>query len=455
MTQSNFGSPTQFEISEINIAGEDVIGFFLSISIYENIYMPVITGNIVILDSDGGGFIQENKIEFIEEIEFSFKNAKGDTLEFKGFLNGLRNEVLKNSKKFYTIDFSSKAVRKNEETRIVKAFKDAKPKDIVSDMAEKLGGKIDSKSSGIPMNYIGSRKRPVDVIKYVLTHGLSDRTQASEQAESKEEEAKGTTGFLFWETLDGFRFETIDDVNAGKVGTPHKEFNRKLTNRSLAMDDLMHTIVGVAFNQIGDFQTKLRSGAFSSMNISFDMDSGEYKEYKYYNDTNMTDKQKEMLKSTAITRYFSKPISNQKFMAPQQCTPSQPSTGDQSRKYLNQNAGRQNTFSDQTGEFTLYPQFDFRAGDPFDCKISNIKADKKAQGGYDKKHSGRYIIQQVGHHFFQDGRAYTVITTNRSTIQQDDATSTREQSMIREARDLGFNLGTIIRRSFDEGFIQL
>ena len=66
-----------------------------------------------------------------------------------------------------------------------------------------------------------------------------------------------------------------------------------------------------------------------------------------------------------------------------------------------------------------------RAGDVFECKISKVKDEEKAQGGYDKKHSGRYIINQVGHHFFQDGRAYTVIKTNRSTIQQDDSSSTR------------------------------
>ena len=425
MTSSNFGSPTQYEISEITIDGQDVEGIFFSISVFETIYSPVITGNIIILDSDGAGFIEENRIEFIEPIEFAFKSATGKAMNFKGVLNGLRNETMKDSIKMYTINFTSEAVRKNEETYIVKAYKESKPQDIVSEMAEKLGGTIDSKVQGLPMNYIGSRKRPTDVIKYVLTHGLTLETEATEQNDNEEETASGTTGFMFWETLDGFKFDSVDNINAGRSGKQHRDFTRRLTNIGLSMDEVSKSIVDVNFTQIGDFQTKLRSGAFGAKNVSFDMDSGDYKEYYYYNGKNMTDKQRESLPDGAITRFFNKPYSNQKFQGSNQCEPSKPSTGDQSRKYLNQNAGRQNTFSDQTGEFTLYPQFDMRAGDAFECKMSKVKDDKKAQGGFDRKHSGRYIINQVGHHFFQDGRAYTVIKTNRSTIQQDDSSSAK------------------------------
>ena len=200
-------------------------------------------------------------------------------------------------------------------------------------------------------------------------------------------------------------------------------------NIGLTLEELMKTVVNVEFTQIGDFQTKLRSGAFASKYISFDMDTGDYKEYYYYNGENMTDKQREALPESdkPVTRYFNRFYQNQQFQGKNQCEASKPSTGDQSRRYINQNAGRQNTFSDQTGEFTLYPQFTMRAGDPFEVKLSKVKDEdgKHADGSYDKKHSGRYIINQVGHHFFQDGRAYTVIKTNRSTIQQDDASSTR------------------------------
>ena len=137
----------------------------------------------------------------------------------------------------------------------------------------------------------------------------------------------------------------------------------------------------------------------------------------------MTEKQKEALPEGNITRVFNKLNDNQKFT--NSCKKAPPLTGDQSRGYINQNAGGQNTFSDQTGVFTFYPQFTFRAGDVLDCQISKVKDEEKAQGGSDKKHSGKYIMQTVGHHFFNSGRAYTKVKTIRSTIQQDEESSVK------------------------------
>ena len=265
------------------------------------------------------------------------------------------------------------------------------------------------------------RRKPVDVIKYVLTHGVSQKSEATDSGPGqKKEEAKGSTGFLCWETTEGFKFEPIDEITKGNVGQKHEGYKTMLVNRSNTMEELMKSIVQSDFTQIGDFQTKLRSGAFSGINVSFDMDTGEYKEYEFYNEENMTEEQKKALPKGKPTRYFMRPIDNQKFS--NECEKAQPLTGDQSRAYLNQNAGRQNTFSDQTGEFTLYPQFNFHAGDSFDCQISKVK-DSESQGGYDKKHSGQYIIEQVAHHLYADGRAYTKIKTIRSTIQQDESSS--------------------------------
>ena len=200
MTQSNFGNPTQYETTSITIDGEDIVGVFYSISIFEDIYRPCVTGNIVLQDtvtsSEGESYIEKNQLEFIEPFECEFKNANGETLTFKGVLNGLRNEVVKNQMKYYTIDFTSESVRENEKNFIVKRFNDTPPEQIVSEMIEKLGGQLDSNAKGKNMQYLASRRRPLDIVKYVCTHGLTQETEATDTEEGVEEEAKGTTGFL-------------------------------------------------------------------------------------------------------------------------------------------------------------------------------------------------------------------------------------------------------------------
>ncbi len=431
MTESKFSNPSQYETTEIKIDDQDVRGLFISVSIFENIYSPLITGEIVINDTDGAGFIEENGLEFIEPVSLKFKNANGDTLEFEGVLNGLKNEYVMGSKKVYGLEFTSETMRKNEATFMTGAFKETNPEEIVKKMVEKMGGQLETNVRAKQMNYVASRKRPRDIIEYVCTHALTQETQATQNEDSKEEEAKGTTGFLCWQTLDGFKFKSIKDILDGKESTKHKDFKTQLANRSLSMEESMKGIVQYEFKRIGDFQTKLRSGAFASKNISFDMDTGLYKEYNYRNIGNMTEKQEKALNDIfegkdgeqSFTRVFMKPISNQKFT--NGCPIAQPLTGDQSRGYLNQNSGGQNTFTDQIGIFTFYPQFKFRAGDILDCKISQVKDEENAQGGYDKKHSGKYVMKSVAHTFFADGKAYTKVVTIRSTTQQDEATAAK------------------------------
>ena len=87
--------PTQFQIKNITIDGEDIKGLLVNLDYYESIYIPASGGSLTIMDSSTAGFIEENQIEFIEEFEFNFTNAEGESIQFKGVLNGLRNEVAK------------------------------------------------------------------------------------------------------------------------------------------------------------------------------------------------------------------------------------------------------------------------------------------------------------------------------------------------------------------------
>ncbi len=416
--ERGFSLPTDFKLDKVDIDGEDVRSLLVKFTIFENIYIPAITGSIDLLDTDGAGFIEEFDIEFIEDLEVSFTNSLGDALTFKGKLNGLKGESVKESKRLYSIDFASEYARTNEKTFVTKRFKNSNPEDVVEEMlSDKIKAqKVDIKAQGIPMNFLGSRRKPFDVIKYVCTHGATTDSSYTE-GKDKKGSSKGSTGFLCWETLKGYKFSTIDQLIKGEAGENHTGFKKQLQNKSLDMEQAMKGVIDYEFPRIGNLHDKMRSGALNNTSVYFDMDKGEYNEINFYDESKLTDKEKEVVGS--FTRVMWKPISNERHNL--ECGIAQPDTGDQTKKTLQQNVARQNTFDDQQGEFTLPPRFDICAGDTIEFKLGRVES--KREAGYDKKHSGTYVIKSLAHHIYGSGKAYTKIATVRTNLQQDDASS--------------------------------
>lgn len=414
--------PTQFEFTELEINGVDALEIFINIEIFENIFIGGVTGSISILDSDSLNFIEENQIEFNEEIKFAFKDPLGNELRFEGLMNGIRDEITKNQKKIYVIDFTSKSVRKNEMKFINKRFENMSPEDIVKEMANVLENPLDFGSGGVgsgeKLNWVAGNRKPLDVVKYVVNHGVTQDKSGYEGGDSEDGKASGTSGYLFWETLDGFRFCSMDNlVNESPYDT-HEDYDTRVANTTTSnFLEECKGILAYEFPKVGDYFEKLRSGAFKSNLISFNLDTGILTNFKYEADNKVaTDKQLEYVED--ITRNMFRMFSNEKFT--QECKKAESDHGDQSRKFLPQTITRQNTFSDTQGRITLPPQFIMRAGDHIKIKISNLKLSEEDTSRYSKKHSGNYLISQIGHHIFRDGRSYTKIAVIRTTIQQNE-----------------------------------
>ena len=77
MSESTLNMPTQFEFLELEINGENALEIFVSLELFENIFIGGVTGSISIIDSDSLSFIEKNEIEFIEVFVFvCFQNLK-------------------------------------------------------------------------------------------------------------------------------------------------------------------------------------------------------------------------------------------------------------------------------------------------------------------------------------------------------------------------------------------
>ena len=74
---SNFGFPTQYRMKELMIDGEDISALFANLEIFENIFIPAVSGSVTFLDLDGAGFVEEYEIEFNEPFSFSIEAGVG------------------------------------------------------------------------------------------------------------------------------------------------------------------------------------------------------------------------------------------------------------------------------------------------------------------------------------------------------------------------------------------
>ena len=416
-----FQQPTHYSFDEVKIEGvdSDLVGMINELHIFENIYYGGITGYFILTDGTEAGLIEKYELEFIEPFKFRCTNALDEVIEFDGFLNGLRDERTQMSKKLYTIDFVSKSVRNNDLNRVMKGYRDTTPQQVAEEMTERLESEFvgGSDEEGEPMSFTGGNRTPLDVMKYVCNHSVVGKPEV--KVKEKEGETSGTTGFLYWETLDGYRFAPVDKLITGEMYGQWDEYAMQMGRIDRDMESQMNGVLDYEFPEIGDFQSKLQSGAFSSKSISLDLDSGLYTELTYKpSDVILTDKMMEAVKDVP-TRIFSRIYSNESYN--KECKKAKDDSYDQSRKYLQQSNARQNTFADQHGRFTLPPRYKMRAGDMFEIVVGKITT--KPVDEYDKKHSGKYIIKQVGHHFYTSGHSYTKISTIRTTTQQDDMTS--------------------------------
>lgn len=409
--------PAKVKMVEVLIDGVDVIGLFVNIELFENIFLGGVTGSITIMDNDGVSFIETQKLEFIEEISFTFINANDDKIHFEGFMNGLRNEMTSNQVKMYTIDFTSKSVRKNEMKFVNKAFRDMTPEQIIRPMVEeKLENKLiigNKHNTGEEMTWVAGNRKPIDVIRYVLNHGVA--LDGNPQYNTSESTSSGTSGFLCWETLDGYRFSSMTNLFVEGNFTPtHKDYANYLANTSAGKEVKMKTIMTYDFPKVGDFFEKVRSGAVKSNLVSFDLDTGIMNNFSYEASTDeITEKLLEHV--TDSSRTIMRMFANEKFK--NSCEREKSDVGDQSRKYLSQTISKQNSFSDTHGRITLPAQYNIRAGDLIDINIYKIQyrdTSKEPQ----KKHSGKYLVSQVGHHFFRSGYSYTKLALIRDNKRQ-------------------------------------
>ena len=246
---------------EFNIAGGNP-----TITYFESIKSPAISLSLNFIDVDqlisregitGGEYLSLRiKVQGYDK-EFEIKPDKHLLM-----LNSVKNVSTSSSKQVATLEFLSVEAIINETSRVNQRFT-GNVTDTVKKLLKNKKGiqtkkNIDSDQATNSYSFVGNLKRPFDTIQW-----LCSKTQSS----------KDGTGFLFFETLDGYVFKSIESLLDGET-VEYKKSETPDEPSGL-------TILENNLNQTSDIGMSCRMGMYANKTIYINIDNATLKTVDY------------------------------------------------------------------------------------------------------------------------------------------------------------------------------
>lgn len=176
-----------------------LLPFFIEMNIQEDIFMPVIHGNMTLVDSVD--LYSTFPIIGEEELTIKYKDYVSDVVTQKFYVYSVPNKEFANEKtSTYILEFCSEELLMSKSIRYSKSYQKMLASDIVADAFSRLKSdkKITiAKTVGL-QNYISTYLSPFEVISSMTSRSISAKNE------------KGS--FLFFENSSGFYYESIETL---------------------------------------------------------------------------------------------------------------------------------------------------------------------------------------------------------------------------------------------------
>ena len=184
-----------------NFAGKTInlLPFFLGIDIQEDIFMPVVSGNITLLDNSN---LYENfPIIGEETISITYKDfySKPITRVFSVYSIGAREKTTEKGS-VYVLNFCSPELMYNRQAKYSKAYKNAATHDIFADAFNRLtpSKPVNIQPTQELQDFISPQIYPLEVCSQMASRAIS---------------TEGHTGsYLFFEDREKFNFISIEKL---------------------------------------------------------------------------------------------------------------------------------------------------------------------------------------------------------------------------------------------------
>ena len=401
----------------------DIRNGIVSIDYYEDIFSPVITAKIRVVNT--GDSINNQSIynglplRGGERLCLKIKgnSSSNPGLNFSNpknylYVSAITDVFSETNRESFLLHLTSREAITNETSRVGRKYPtsftiDSSVKDILYTYlkASKVG-QIDKSQN--KYGFIGNLKKPFTVLIWLASKAVPVSSKDS------------TAGFLFYQTKDGFQFRSIDNLitQPNSATYEYTQVNKSKTERN---NDFYILRYSTDKNQ--NLIEKLRLGTYSSTRIYFNplkfgftepktgkftMDnysSGVKNLGKKINKENsfLPDNLSE-LPTRILTQVMDLGTLDTDVSVKENADPSE---------YQSQSLMRYNSLLTQTLSVVVPSNTNLRAGDIIMCKFPKIT--RQSVDSYDDQQSGLYMIKELCHHFDSDA-SYTSMKLVRDTF---------------------------------------
>ena len=252
----------------------DIAAGVVNFTYYENLFSPVITARIVVVNTGGVVPGKDGKLQSLYNglplrggervsIKIAANSGTNQSLDFteptKNFyVSGIENVMIDGERESLVLNLVSREAITNETVRVGKKFStDSNISNTVRDILKNYIKTDKINQIETTMNnygFIGNMKKPFQIITWLAGKSMSGKSEKSSGGNS--------AGFFFYQTRQGFNFRSIDSLveqepfdrdyryapNVISTEDPNKDFK----------------IIEYNINQNIDLMNKLERGAYSS-----------------------------------------------------------------------------------------------------------------------------------------------------------------------------------------------
>jgi hypothetical protein len=373
------------------------------ISYYEDVTDSSVHVTVDIQDTNG--FMSKLPIRSGSQVNLSIQHPSGEliysSLTEPLIISNILSNAAQSKREAYTLDLVTKGAVSNHTTRVYKKYKGKISSSVRTILTKELGisntriKKIEETSNDY--EFMGNYKRPLFTCTWLSPKSIPFVNNSK---------TAGSAGYLFYETLDGYNFRSIDNI-----------FNEALENRSNiplyffsesadALDQRNNFRISSLpiWKENHDILDKLRRGTYRSSNWFYNIITRQ-PDFVDYNIGDSINKQLRLSNELANVPADIASLPS-RIMLGVVDTGTLSSAGNLTTPqyqpyYQSQGIARYSSLFSQTLNITVPMNLTLRAGDVIYCKFPKINMEASDYGT--NPSSGYYMIKALSHKFSAQG----------------------------------------------------